>query len=282
MTAVILPHDLLFIKPTMAHWLSYHIRPLETPDVFLARAVRPFLEKHVWPVQGARAFFVRQADATGLHIRLRLFGEQETLRPAFDEWFAGRGETEETAYQPEPERFGGPGGLRLAEEHFHLSTRTVLDRLNRPYTYGDALYDGLRLHLIAIFAAEFDRQRAGWYFGQLCEQWLPLFFQPLDAGEANSTALRDAVTAQFEQSFAPQEAELRRTLDALWAALQEKKFDREQPEWARWLQGNQLILNEFGENLGKALPSLLHLTANRLGVNNQDEVYLNYVLSKLL
>lgn len=268
----------------MSHWLSYHLRPLETPDVFLARAMRPFLEKHVWPTPGARAFFVRQDDENGPHIRLRLFGEAETLRAAFEEWFAGRCEAEEAMYQPEPGRFGGPEGLRLAEEHFHLSTRVVLDRLNRPYTYGDALYDGLRLHLIAVFAAGFERQRAGWYFGQLCEQWLPLFFKPVDPGpsEAGAAAVREAVTAQFEQSLVPQEAELRRGLDALWTALQDKKFDREQPEWARWLNGNQLILKELGENLERALPSLLHLTANRLGVNNQDEVFLNYALSKIL
>ena len=50
----------------------------------------------------------------------------------------------------------------------------------------------------------------------------------------------------------------------------------------RWLRGNQLVLPEFGDQLEKVLPSLLHLTNNRLGLSNQDEVYLNYILSKVI
>ena len=69
-------------------WLSYHFYPLETPDVFLTRALRPFLEQYIWPTKGARAFFVRYDDERGPHIRLRLRGEAEwvedTLRPAVE------------------------------------------------------------------------------------------------------------------------------------------------------------------------------------------------------
>ena len=68
----------------------------------------------------------------------------------------------------------------------------------------------------------------------------------------------------------------------LWKALETEKFDKKQPEWARWALGNQIILKELGANLDRALPSLIHLTNNRLGLNNQDEVYLNFILSKTL
>ena len=69
---------------------------------------------------------------------------------------------------------------------------------------------------------------------------------------------------------------------ALWKALDKEKFDQSQPEWARWFSGSQMIFKALDGNLDRALPSLLHLTNNRLGVNNQDEVYLNFILSKAL
>lgn len=267
----------------MQTWLSYHIYPLETPDVFLARGVRPFLDQHIWSVQGARAFFVRYEDEKGPHIRLRFRGEagwlDQTLRPAAEAWFAERGTVEVVPYEPEAERFGGPEALGWAEEYFHLSTRVALDRLNRPYTYGDALYDALRLHTITAYAAGWSREKSAWYFNQLCEQWMSLFFQ---APESGGQDWRAEVFSDFERNFAPQREELRLGIAELWSALEKGKFDTTQPEWLRWLRGNQMILNEMSVHLEKALPSLLHLTNNRLGVTNPDEVYLNYLLANVL
>ncbi len=236
----------------MPQWLSFHIRPHETPDAFLARGVRPFLEKHIWHTQGARAFFVRQEDADGSVIRLRLHGPADwmetTLRPAAFEWFSERGTVEESPYQPEPERFGGPAALQLAEEHFHLSTRVVLDRLNRPYTHGDSLFDALRLDLILVSAAGFIRTQASRYFAQLCDQWLPVFFQPLDDEKPAGHVFSETVKASFEQSLDLQREDLKAALEALLNALAEKKFDDEQPEWKRWFRGNELILKELGDD----------------------------------
>lgn len=263
-------------------WLSIHFYPLEAENVFLTRAVKPFLEQYIWPRVGARAFFVRYEDDKGKHIRLRLRGEaawvSETLRPALEGWFAERGERAESAYVPETERFGGEQGLAWAEEYFHVSTRVALDRLGREaHTYGDAMFDALRMHAIAVFATGFQRDKAAWYFGQLCDQWLPVFFKSDEIGD-----FQNALKADFEEKFDAQKEDLRAAMDGLWKALETGKFDKKQPEWVRWLRGNQLILKEFGADLDKALPSLLHLTNNRLGVNNQDEVYLNYILSRAL
>jgi thiopeptide-type bacteriocin biosynthesis protein len=273
-------HDLC----TMQQWLSYHLYPLETPDVFLARAVRPFLETTVWPVKGTRAFFIRYEDEKGPHIRLRIRAEadwmEDTLRPVLEGWFADRGEMIASVYTPEPDRFGGPEGLLWAEEHFHVSTRVVLDRLNRPYTYGDALFDALRLQTILAYGAGFSREKAGWYFQKLAALWTPAFFKSeQDLPEA---ALQEEVFSHFEGVLKPQEAALRGAIDALWKALDKTDFDNTQTEWVRWLRGNQLILPEFGDQLEKALPSLIHFTNNRIGLTNPDEVYVSYILGKII
>jgi thiopeptide-type bacteriocin biosynthesis protein len=265
--------------------LSFHIYPLEKHDVFLTRALKPFLEQFVWPVKGARAFFIRFEDEKGPHLRVRVRGEQawldDTLRPTLEGWFADRGEILETEYSGEAARFGGETALMWAEEHFHISTRVVLDRLARvPYTYGDALFDALRLHTSAAYAAGLGHEKTAWYFGRLYEQWLPLYFRPAD-GAAADEDFETAIRSSFAKSFEPQRAALTESLDTLHKALETETFDHRQPEWLRWFRGNELIFKSLGDDLEKALPSLLHLTNNRLGINNQDEVYLNYILSEV-
>jgi len=271
--------------PMTQHWISYHIHPLETLDVFLARGVRPFLEQQVWQRKGTRAFFIRYDDEQGPHIRLRIRGEADWLQeiqPELEHWFATRGTVEEIPYQPEPERFGDLDAQPWVDEYFHLSTRVVLDRLNRPYTYGEAMFDAMRMHVITAFAAGWDREKSSWYFDNLCSQWIDLFFQPAHNEPERAADWKKTLRDDFEDSFKPQQEELRLSVIELWDALEKGKFDKDQPEWLRWLRGNQLILNELGNNLEKALPNLIHLTNNRLGINNQDEVYLNFLLTKTL
>ncbi len=270
----------------MSPWLSFYCYPLEVPDVFLTRTVRPFLSQHVWPTKEARAFFIRFEDKSGPHLRLRLQGEPAwlagTLRPALLSWFTGHGELSEVAYEPETDRFGGMAAVVLAEAHFHLSTRVTLDRLVQiPATYGSTLFDALRMHLLTALAAGMSREKAAWYFGQLYAQWLPIFFRPVD-GQVLDEVTQTALLSHFQASWQAQQATLRPAFDELWTAVKAGQFDASQPEWLRWHRGNELILKEFGDSLDKALPSLIHLTNNRLGVNNQDEVFLCYVLANTL
>lgn len=265
-------------------WLSIHFYPLDHQDVFLARSLRPFFQQHIWSTRGARAFFIRYQDDAGPHIRIRMRGEAawmaETLLPAFELWQEGKGTCSTVPYIPETERFGGEEAMELAEAHFHLSSRVVLERLaTEQHTYGDSMFDALRMHTMAAHAAGMSPYQAADYFAKLTMQWMPLFFG--QEGEADAAFLEEII-AGFEKSFAPQKAELRATLMALWKALDKDKFEKSQPEWSRWFSSNQLIFKSLGSNLDRALPSLLHLTNNRLGLNNQDEVYLNFILSKAL
>lgn len=265
-------------------WLSIHFYPLENQDVFLVRGLRPFLQQYIWATRGARAFFIRYQDEKGPHLRIRMRGDEtwmrETLLPAFEGWMEGRGEWQEQPYEPETERFGGQEALAMAESYFHLSSRVVLDRLAREmYTYGDAMFDALRMHVIAVHAAGLNYKQAANYFEQLTKQWLPLFF----SGGADMPAEdQELILEGFATSLEPQLEDLRATLQELWKALDRDKFDKEQPEWSRWAEGNRLIFKEYGPKLDMALPSLLHLTNNRLGLQNPDEVYVNFILSKVL
>jgi thiopeptide-type bacteriocin biosynthesis protein len=197
-------------------------------------------------------------------------------------WFEGRGAWMEQTYEPETERFGGPQSMQAAEEYFHLSTRVILALMNKPYTYNDALFDALRLHTVTAFAAGWSREKAAWYFEKLAKLWLPLFFRDADTGAAPDAAEQAEILSQLEGNVMSQQTALKSSLQDLWTVLESDKFDKTQPDWVRWTRGNQMIIKELGTDLEKAMPSLLHLNYNRLGIYNQDEVYLNLLLARLL
>jgi thiopeptide-type bacteriocin biosynthesis protein len=263
--------------------LSYHIYPQETIEIFLQRSVRPFLEQYVWNTKGARGFFIRFEDEIGEHVRLRLRGDADFMANAPNwvaEHFENRGEIKAIPFEPETDRFGGAETLAWAEEYFHQSTRVTLEQLNKETTtYGDAMFEALKLHVITAFALGFDPKKASWYFEQLHNQWLPLFFKP-NPEEANNDWQAD-VKYSFAKGYETQKKAIITELDKLWKSMEENSLAKNHPEYLRWLRANEFILKEMGENMEKALPSLLHLTNNRLGINNQDEVYLKYVLGRV-
>ena len=264
-------------------WHSIHFTPKEEQDIFLTQDFLPFCEQHIWNTRGTRVFFIRYNDHTGIHLRLRFKGEaewiQKNLQPAIEKHFKKKGTWTIVPYEAETMRFGGELGTAWAEEHFHISTRVILSRLNgKNYTYGDAMFDALRLHTAAAFAAGLSKAEAGAYFNTLCDEWIKAFFVANDATE--KAELPATVRTDFKEVMAPQIDFLQDALDQFWNALTEERFDAKQPEWLRWLKGNQLIFKELGDDLRtRNIPHLLHLTNNRLGINNQDEAYLLYVLS---
>lgn len=270
----------------MQTWLSIHFFPTATQNAFLVGQLHPFLGQQVWPVAGTRFFYIRYSDADGPHLRLRFRGTEEwlsgVLRPALEPLLSAEGHWKVLDYVPEPARFGGEAALPWAEEHFHISSRVALDRINRDnYVYGDTLFDAMRLHVSAAFAAGLTVDQSSAYFDGLCNQWIGAFFSPADDA-MDAALLRKEVRADFDKTLDPQFAFLQDALRQMYRALQDQQFDVKQPEWLRWFRGNELIFKELGKDLEKALPSLLHLTNNRLGVNNQDEAYLLFVLGKVL
>lgn len=265
------------------NWYSIHCFPHETPDVFLARGIRPLLEQHIWPLSGARAFFVRYHDDSCPHIRLRVRGEaawfDETFRPAVTNAMEARGDFQEMPYEPETARYGGPDTLPLAEEYFHLSSRVALDLMNKAYTYGDAMFDTLRMQLIALHSAKLSRMEAAVYVEKLTKEWISAFFQ---ADDVPADKLQEDVLKQFDAALVKQYDVLKNTLLELWNSLDDNKLDLKQTAWVRWVRGNQLILPAFEQQLDMVMPSLLHMNNNRLGIANPDEAYGAYVLWQCL
>lgn len=260
---------------------SVEFHPAESPDVFLSRALKPFIEQYIWPTRGTRAFFSRHHLEDDALVRIRMRGDDvwidDLLRPAFEGWMRDRGNWQEITYQPDVSMYGGEDVLVWVEEHAHIGTRVVLDRISTPeFTYGDAMFDTLRLLTALAEAAGFSREKARWYYGELLMQWLQLF-----AGAADPTEREDRII-EFRDTLKPQQADLSLAIDSFWNEMNAGKYDKAHPEWARWHKGSQLVFEGLGQYREKSLPTLIHQTGNRMGLSNQDIVYLVYVLSTSL
>ena len=277
----------------MQSWYSIHLTPKNEHNSFLVDTYLPFCEQFIWSMRGVRTFFIRYEDQNGPHLRLRFKGDTEwlekTLQPAIQQQFKKKGTWTVVPYQGEIERFGGAENLAWAEEHFHISTRVVLARLSRPnHGYGDALFDGLKMLVMAGFAAQLSKADMAQYYDQLCNQWIKAFFLPSEG--ISEGELLAAVRVDFNATMEPQFSFLQDALSQVLIDLEgmesgtnpENNYDNKQPEWLRWLKGNQLILKEVGTQKEILLPHLLHLNNNRLGIINQDEAYMLYVLASIL
>jgi thiopeptide-type bacteriocin biosynthesis protein len=268
-------------------WKSWHIVPHEVEDVFLVRVLRSYLRDIVWPEPSARAFFVRYLDETGPHLRIRVKGRPSWMEdiaiPQFQTYTERKcASILESTYEPEAERFGDAANLIYAEEHFHLSTRTSIARMSRiPYVYGDAMFDTLRMHCLTMHAAGKDIEESANFFKQLRDSWVPAFIRNEDGSILGADAQVDLIET-FQEQLNPQREKLTSSLSDVWLYAKQGLYDAKQPEWEGWHRGNKLLFKHLAPQLDIALPQLLHLHNNRMGIANYDEVYLCHILAEVL
>jgi thiopeptide-type bacteriocin biosynthesis protein len=267
-------------------WKSWHLVPNDVEDVFLVRVIKPFLRDVVWAEPTARAFFVRYHDETGPHIRLRIKGRENWFEtkaiPELILYLERKCKFSEAIYTPEPDRFGGEDALLYAEEHAHLSTKVVLKRISRvPYVYGDAMFDTLRLQIMTAHAAGMGIEDTKQYMRRLRDSWAPAFIHDVDGNKLTPEGFSDLVET-FQEQLEPQREKLTKSLADVWYYLKQGLFDEKQAEWQAWHQGNRLVFKNLGAHTETALPQLMHLHNNRMGIPNYDEVYICHILSEVL
>lgn len=133
----------------MTDWLYYRIYPGRLHpsaragvDALLVTILRPVLEQLGTDLPGLRWFFLRFADATGVHVRLRVHAELPALEHIEhllgEALVAARREAgcrslcssfSTHLYSPETQKFGAGHGMRLAEDLFQASSSMVLSLL---------------------------------------------------------------------------------------------------------------------------------------------------------
>lgn len=267
-------------------WLSAYLVREEPLHELLRDAVRPFVARAEADGLFDRFFFIRYRER-GSHVRLRLRATSPSLRDSlerhFGDYMAAHPSPPRTLqlddpmpldsvqyvpYEPELERYGGPELIDVAERQFEASSRAVLALLDDDWTYERALSTALWMHLTFAIAAAMSRAGAAEFFkaaiGALAH------WHRMDLPE---------LLAAFEQRFDPQLGE---SVANLWEVLQGDIA----VDWLReWREALRPLLAAVHACSAQPLPilfSYMHMTNNRLGIDNRDEAWLAFLLSRSL
>jgi thiopeptide-type bacteriocin biosynthesis protein len=286
-----------------SHWTSFHLFRSDPLDDFIKTAVAPFVIEVLAGKLASAFFFIRYWEG-GQHIRLRLRTTSPSrlasrTRTYFDEYFKknpsssrnvelsqaiANDSVQESQYEPEVSRYGGPGAIAISERQFEASSRTVFDAIaERQWSYESVIGTALQLHIIFAKAMGFTLKDATWFFAEMAERfaagpgWLP----------AGLTL--DRAIGLFSKAYAGQRDRLVALHREVWSTMEQG--DLFEQEWAnRWALENINVAKRLRRARGleatepwadaerAILRSYVHMTNNRLGVLNQDEAYLGYVL----
>lgn len=257
-------------------WLGAYLYYGEPRELFLAEAVRPFVERILTERLADQFFFIRFSEQ-GPHIRLRFKGSQQTLvravKPGLDAFFSRYMEAcpssrEELTgmemlpaeqqwrpnntihyvpYEPEIERYGGPTGVDIAERQFQHSSRMVLRLLtsSKNWDYDRALGAAIQMHLGLAWALGMSLTETRYFYARISEAWLvrAYDFSPHHSAEKNE-ARREMTLAAFAETFERQQEVLVAYHGQFWQLLTGgESFEQ---EWLNdWLCG----MKELGREL---------------------------------
>ncbi len=257
----------------------------------LARACRP---------DAVRWFFLRY-DEEASHVRLRFLAPgpvlEETIWPRVAEAAASSSglvvSSTRELYEPEVERYGGPCGLSLAEELFHLQSETALALLAKipPGTRPQRLGKGLLAMLVLLFLYRGERRDAAGLARSYGTDYLKIW-----TGNAEE---QEQWLQTFQEAFDRQADRLAGYVEVAWEALESggeltpelDSYRRDMEDVARRLRElfdqGRLRLHEqpaadWDECVSWIVPSYVHMMNNRLGVSIQEESYLSVLIAGTL
>lgn len=216
-------------------------------------------------------------------------------------------------YEPETDRYGGEHAISIAEEQFEYSSDAVLSIIeeNEAWDYDAAMGAAIQMHLAFAYALGMSFDEAKQFYAHTFRSWLPRAYNgyydttiPKEEQEKRQQLTLKA----FESTFEKQQHALVSFHSELWNAL-ESESEFEEKWLGEWIAGMRIIKKKLGnvQRAGKleilhkefyrslqadAPPenkerwsiydSYVHMTNNRLGIRNQDEGYLGYIIMRSL
>jgi hypothetical protein len=215
-------------------------------------------------------------------------------------------------YEPEIARYGGNVGIQLAERQFFSSTKAVLGALGavlqNDWSYQHARGVAIKLHLAMVWSMRLTIDEAADFFNAVSAHWLPFAIARERVTKAQYQHHLLTMADNFEQAFQEQKEDFISYHAAIWEILNEEK-DFEEDFMNDWIRENKRLALEFdlaqAQNLLEPRPDefqmkinsdiapektylwqyfadFVHLTNNRLGIGNEDESYLAYLMMRSL
>lgn len=237
------------------------------------------------------------------------YSKEEQLRNINDndKWYPNNS-IQFIEYVPETERYGGPNGIIISEEMFLYSSDTVLNILKENETWDEetALAAGIQLHLAFCHSFGMNFEEATVFFQNLCDMW---YLAVIDTSKVNSKdelLRRKADLIQnFENNYQKHNENLKNYINILIEGFQ-SNCEFESMWFSQWLNKTNTICQKLQsaiaedkigfqigtrdlykssseykrQGLWDILYSYIHMTNNRLGIVNQDEAYLAYLIKR--
>ena len=194
-------------------------------------------------------------------------------------------------YVPEIDRYGGPNAISLAEQHFHVSSAIVIKLIRNSdnWDYDAAIGYAFQLHLTFVVSIQLAHQDIMTLLTIAYEGWLNNFLS------LNPGFKRGTIVDAFDRSYDKQKQKLVTHLKLLKNGINTGTDDS---DWlASWMQ-ETIKTNTYlqktieldnphaskQENQSTVISiynSYIHMTNNRLGLNNIDESFIAYCLAKI-
>lgn len=242
-------------------WISAHLYYTGPLDEVLNDAVTPFLDRFGGLLtQPAPFFFIRYPQG-GDHIRLRLHTTQPALiRQILMATFP---DLKFIHYAPEITRYGDHSSIAWAEAHFFLSSRIILDWVRTRSPQASPQIKAIELHLQLLAATQWSIPQLTSLCSYFIDDWLTIFKTP-------PTWFLDT----FQKALAPQCSTLFPLLAEHWLHIHQHAYYTDHIPIMQ-------AYNTAGftpAQLTGIFTSMLHMTHNRIGIQNWEEAYILYCL----
>lgn len=212
-------------------------------------------------------------------------------------------------YIPETERYGGEIGIKFAENHFYISSKVVLETMTTsPWNDQQAIGIAMKLHIGMANMLGMDLDKAADFFASIYAHWLPVAIARERITQAQYEQQQHLINENYEQGFLDQKEDLVSFHAALWEAFaSDNEFEEDYiNEWLmhckrlgqeyRLAQAQQQLsprpkeflikiqadVDETEAELWQYFADFVHLTNNRLGIGNEDESYMAYLIMRSL
>lgn len=209
-------------------------------------------------------------------------------------------------YIPETERYGGPLGIKISHKQFYFSSKAVLSLIaQNPDSFTEGyLKHALLLHLTSIHPAFCGREQTLKIIELFYQTWLPSSFYLLpDKDKLSKRESVKQVNVLFNTAFKNNRQSIKKLLAELSKGINDKRKFEE--AWLNtWIKESRtvyemlrkaavtgkLIYNEVPDmdkssksrivayKLRLIYNSFIHMSNNRIGVKNQSEAYVAYLL----
>lgn len=211
-------------------------------------------------------------------------------------------------YEIEEERYGGPRGLEISEEQFCICSETILKAISesKEWNYNKSMGLAIQLMVSFCYSAGLNHQEMIDFFFLYCLGQLfmsiRIFFSTKEDEKYDD--YREEMLKIFKDNFDKQKEFYTEQIKNILNILSDN-IEFEEKWFGDWIEQNKIVINKLKEaqkenlliipksfvknyfpnndeiyELFYIMYSYIHMTFNRLGIENKDEPFICYIIKE--